>query len=71
MSGDLLKRYKGFYCFKKTESNSPSCLGDGKGRTRKEGGPNFSPEIKLKLYNFFKPFNQQLFNWLGESFEWI
>ena len=71
MNGELLKRYKGFYCFKKTESNSPSCLGDGKGRTRKEGGPNFSPELKLKLYNFFKPFNQQLFNWLGESFEWI
>ena len=61
----------GFYCFQKEKSNSgPSCLGDGKGRTRKEGGPNFSPELKDQMYNFFKKSNEELFKWIGEDFGW-
>ena len=67
----FLTQDKGFYCFQKEKANAgPSCLGDGKGRTRKEGGPNFSPEIKTQMYNFFRNSNEELFKWIGEDFGW-
>ena len=40
------------------------------GRTRAGGGPQFSTELKKELYEFFGPYNRDLFNWIGEDFNW-
>ena len=64
------KIFLGFYCFKNHRTGEASCLGDGKGRTRKEGGPNFSPNLRTQLGNFFQPFNRELYKFIGEEFAW-
>ena len=40
------------------------------GRTRAGGGPQFTVDLKRKLYEFFAPYNNDLFQWIGEDFEW-
>ena len=61
----------GFYCYVKDQSAKHSnCLIDGKGRTRKDGGPKYQAELKSKLYSFFKSYNDELFEWIGEDFGW-
>jgi len=60
----------GFYCFKSLKTGEPNCLGDGKGRTRKEGGPNFSQRLKSDLKTFFEPYNKKLYQFVGEDFKW-
>jgi len=61
---------KGFYCFKNLKTGEPSCLGDGKGRTRAGGGPNFSPHLKEEMVEYFKPYNAELYKIIGENFHW-
>ena len=62
---------QGFYCYVKDQSAKHSnCLIDGKGRTRKDGGPKYQAELKSKLYSFFKSYNDELFEWIGEDFGW-
>lgn len=56
---------KGFYCFY-NRSESLKCLGDSKGRPH----PPIKPDLKLKLYNYFKPKNKMFFDKINKTFDW-
>lgn len=51
---------KGYYCPVKG-NGSPACLGESKGRTH----PNIDKDVEMKLKNFFKPYNKELYNITG------
>ena len=55
-------RTKGFHCLKRTGR----CLAKSKGRQH----PNVSTEIVHKLRTFFRPFNFQFYDMMGEDFGW-
>ncbi|GFO02769.1 heparan sulfate glucosamine 3-o-sulfotransferase 5 [Plakobranchus ocellatus] len=57
---------KGFYCMVPFTMRAPKCLGVNKGRPHVP----LDPEVKTLLYNFYKPYNEQLFRFLGKRFDW-
>lgn len=57
---------KGFYCLKSTD-----CLPGKKGNTRGGNGRSMSVNSHQILSQFYKPFNQQLFELLGRKFIWV
>lgn len=58
---------KGFPCLKKREASGvPHCLGEGKGRAH----PVVSPYAKAALYDFYRPYNFELYKLTGVDFKW-
>ncbi|GFR69108.1 sulfotransferase, partial [Elysia marginata] len=57
---------KGFYCMKPFTMHEPKCLGKNKGKPHVA----LEPEVKKLLYDFYRPYNQQLFQMLGKTFDW-
>ncbi|XP_070975719.1 heparan sulfate glucosamine 3-O-sulfotransferase 6-like [Oncorhynchus clarkii lewisi] len=58
---------KGFPCLKKPEGSSrPRCLGKSKGRPH----PQISPEVLLRLREFYRPFNMKFYQMTGHDFGW-
>ncbi|KAM9390737.1 heparan sulfate glucosamine 3-O-sulfotransferase 6-like [Salvelinus alpinus] len=58
---------KGFPCLKKPEGSSrPRCLGKSKGRPH----PEISPEVLLRLREFYRPFNMKFYQMTGHDFGW-
>uniref|UniRef100_A0AAY5KGI4 Sulfotransferase n=1 Tax=Esox lucius TaxID=8010 RepID=A0AAY5KGI4_ESOLU len=58
---------KGFPCLKKPEGSSrPRCLGKSKGRPH----PQISPEVLLRLREFYRPFNMKFYQMTGQDFGW-
>ncbi len=58
---------KGFPCLKKPEkSDKPHCLGKTKGRPH----PKVDPQILQRLRDFYRPFNQKLYQMTGRDFGW-
>lgn len=58
---------KGFPCLKKREASGvPHCLGEGKGRVH----PTVSPYAKVALYDFYRPYNFELYKMTGIDFKW-
>ncbi|XP_062331308.1 heparan sulfate glucosamine 3-O-sulfotransferase 6 isoform X1 [Osmerus eperlanus] len=58
---------KGFPCLKKPEGSSrPRCLGKSKGRPH----PQISPEVLLKLREFYRPFNLKFYQMTGQDYGW-
>ncbi|RUS80849.1 hypothetical protein EGW08_011368 [Elysia chlorotica] len=57
---------KGFYCLKPFTMREPKCLGKNKGRPH----VTLPPDVKKLLYDFYRPYNQELFRLIGKSFDW-
>ena len=55
-------RTKGFHCLKR----AGRCLAKSKGRQH----PNVSSEILHKLRTFFRPYNFQFYDIIGQDFGW-
>ena len=55
---------KGFYCMKKQRRSY--CLGSGKGRTH----PEVDNENIQKLKDYFRPFNREFSDAVGQNFSW-
>ena len=52
---------KGFYCL-----TSTGCLGSGKGHV----APSLETKLERKLRAFFRPYNEQFYEYTGINFEW-
>ena len=57
----VYNKEKKFYCLKKS-----GCMGKQKGRPH----PNMTDITRKRLQAYFKPFNEKLFNTLGQRFSW-
>lgn len=55
---------RGFFCLNR--SDYVECLEGGKGRPH----PHISPSVLRKLKNYYKPFNEELFETFGKRFNW-
>ena len=55
---------RGFYCAKNYLGSF--CLGDGKGRKH----PKVDEENVRKLRDYFRPFNREFANVVGQNFSW-
>ena len=55
---------KGFFCFK--NENKEFCMGDNKGREHQQ----LSNELREKLLNYFKNYNEKLNTIAGTNFHW-
>ena len=51
---------KGYYCPVNNKGN-PACLSENKGRTH----PNIAKDVEIKLTNFYKPYNKELYDITG------
>ena len=56
---------KGFFCLN-IPGGAEHCMPAGKGRQH----PNVKPDVLDKLQTFFKPFNEELFDLIGQRFDW-
>lgn len=56
---------KGFYCLK-TIKERMNCLGEGKGRPH----PDLKPDDKIKLQNYFAPYNKKFFQLIRRTLNW-
>ena len=56
---------KGFFCLN-LPRGAEGCMYKGKGREHRE----VSPDAIDKLKDFYKPFNEELFNIIGRRFDW-
>lgn len=59
----VFNKKKGFYCFK---SPGIKCLSPGKGRKH----PNISDEVVDQLKEYFRPWNEKLYNIVERHFNW-
>ena len=57
---------KKFYCLKRTTTDTPYCMNKGKGRPH----PTMSVETRQRLQDYFRPYNEKLFQALGKKFLW-
>lgn len=62
----VFNKTKGFYCMKPFTMRMPKCLGKNKGKPH----VTLDPEVKKLLYDFYRPYNLELFQLLGKSFDW-
>lgn len=59
---------KGFPCLRKSErTGSPHCLGKTKGRMH----PMIDEKVLQRLRNFYRPFNEKLYELTGTNFGWL
>ena len=56
---------KGFFCLN-VSGGAKGCMAPGKGRQH----PQISPDLIDKLKQFFKPYNEEFFSIIGQSFDW-
>lgn len=61
----FFSKAKGFYCPVDLQGR-PSCLSATKGRTH----PKIANEVERRLREFYRPFNQQLYNLTGVNYKW-
>ena len=63
---------RGNYCYRKNSASEPMCSGlAGKGRTKTSDGQSIMPEdAQMVLDEFFGPFNQELYELVGEDYGW-
>ena len=58
---------KGFFCLNVSQTGgTKGCMPRGKGRRH----PETSPDVIEKLMKFFKPYNEDLFDIIGQRFDW-
>ena len=57
-------RSKGFYCF--ITPNREKCLPKSKGRQH----PTLTQEVKQKLKDYFRPYNEMFFDLIKQTFNW-
>ncbi|XP_053131709.1 heparan sulfate glucosamine 3-O-sulfotransferase 2-like [Hemicordylus capensis] len=58
---------KGFPCLKRAEGGAlPRCLGKSKGRTHVQ----IDPEVIEQLQDFYRPYNIQFYETVGQDFHW-
>ena len=56
---------KGFFCLN-IAGGAKGCMSSGKGRQH----PDIKPELIKKLKQFFKPYNEEFFDIIGQTFSW-
>ncbi|GFR90372.1 sulfotransferase [Elysia marginata] len=62
----FLNESRGFYCPYPFYSRLPECLSEAKGVPH----PKLRPEAEKLIYNFYRPYNEKLFQIIGKRFDW-
>ena len=57
---------KNFYCIKNSISGPPRCMGESKGRKH----PEIDEKVHQRLRQYYKPYNEKLFELIGRRFNW-
>ncbi|GFO20657.1 sulfotransferase [Plakobranchus ocellatus] len=65
-SNFYLNQTRGFYCPRPFYSRQPECLSDAKGVPH----PKLRPEAQKLIYDFYRPYNEKLFQIIGKRFHW-
>ena len=59
------------YCFRENSRSQPQCLKGSKGRTKNSEGKSIMPEEAQRiLREFFRPYNQEFYDIVGEDYNW-